>query len=56
MHEVTLCFGADGKVPIEREKLTMQGREERVVECCLSADEGKYDLVFQWGGQPQPGP
>lgn len=55
MHEITVCFGAVGKVPVEREKLMMQEREERVVECCLSADGGKYDLVHQWGGQPQTG-
>lgn len=32
MHEITVCFGAVGKVPVEREKLMMQEREERVVE------------------------
>lgn len=28
MHEITVCFGAVGKVPVEREKLMMQERGE----------------------------
>lgn len=50
-----MCFCAVGKVPVEREKLTIQEREGRIVGCCLSADERKCDLVCPRGTQPQPG-
>lgn len=44
MHEITVCFGAVGKVPVEREKLMMQEREERVV---VSAIENFFKAVFR---------
>lgn len=56
MHEITVHFGAIGEVPGNREKLMVQEREVRAMECCLSAKERKKsDLECQWGGQPQTG-
>lgn len=39
MHKRIMHFFAVGSIPVEREKLVLQEREEGVVECCLSADD-----------------